>query len=190
MSDPTLVILMYFVIPVWLLAGIADWFCHRRSNIAKTSGAKESLIHLLMFAEVGIPLVLVLLFEVNELIIAISILLFILHELTALWDVSYAVSKRRVGPVEQHVHSFLEMVPLLALVLIIARHWPQFTSLFSANGFPSDFSLTLKDAPLPMAYLLTVLFVAVALELIPYLEEFVRGLKAKKAAVQSEHFKH
>jgi hypothetical protein len=94
MSDPTLLILMYFVIPVWLLAGVVDWFCHRRSNIATTSGAKESFIHLLMFAEVGIPLILVLLCEVNGLIIAISILLFILHELTALWDVSYAVSKR------------------------------------------------------------------------------------------------
>lgn len=186
MSDPTLVILMYFVIPVWLLAGVVDWFCHRRSNIAKTSGAKESFIHLLMFAEVGIPLMLVLLFEVNALIIGISVLLFILHELTALWDVSYAVSKRRVGPIEQHVHSFLEMIPLLALVLIIARHWPHFTSLFSASGFPPDLSLTLKEAPLPTTYLITVLFIAVALELIPYLEELVRGLKARKAATQSE----
>ncbi|MEM5499287.1 diguanylate cyclase [Paraglaciecola mesophila] len=190
MSDPTLLILMYFVIPVWLLAGVVDWFCHRRSNIAKTSGAKESFIHLLMFAEVGIPLILVLLFEVNGLIIAISILLFILHELTALWDVSYAVSKRRVGPVEQHVHSFLEMIPLLALVLIIARHWTHFTSLFSANGFPPELTLTLKDAPLPTTYLFTVLFVAIALELIPYLEEFIRGLRAKKAATLSEQFKH
>ena len=41
MTDPTLLILMYFVIPVWLAAGIADWFCHRRSNISTTSGAKE-----------------------------------------------------------------------------------------------------------------------------------------------------
>ena len=119
MDDPTLIILMYFIIPIWFVAGIVDWFCHRRSNISGTSGAKESLIHLLMFAEVGIPLFMVLIFEVNSLIIAISILLFFVHEATAMWDVSYAVSKRRVGPIEQHVHSFLEMIPLLALVLVV-----------------------------------------------------------------------
>ncbi len=180
MTDPTLVILMYFVIPVWLVAGIADWFCHRRSNISTTSGAKESFIHLLMFAEVGIPLILVLIFEINSLIIAICIVLFFLHELTAMWDVTYAVSKRRVGPVEQHIHSFLEMIPLLALVLIIARHWEQFTALFTPGGFPPDFTLQLKASPLPITYLATVLFIALALEFTPYLEEFIRGIRAKK----------
>ena len=55
-SDPTVLILMYFVLPVWLLAGFADWLCHRASHIETTTGAKESLIHLLMFAEVGGPL--------------------------------------------------------------------------------------------------------------------------------------
>lgn len=179
MIDPTLVILMYFVIPIWLLAGIVDWFCHRQSNIAKTSGAKESLIHLLMFAEVGVPLVLILLFEVNSLIIAISILLFLIHEFTALWDVSYAVSKRRVGPLEQHVHSFLEMIPLLALVLIIARHWQQFVALFTPSGFPPDFSFQLKESPLPTTYLIIVLLIAFTLEFLPYVEEFIRGVRAK-----------
>ncbi|GAC15943.1 hypothetical protein [Aliiglaciecola lipolytica] len=179
MTDPTLAILMYFVVPIWLLAGIVDWFCHRRSNIAQTSGAKESLIHLLMFAEVGIPLILILICEVNSLIIAISIIMFLLHELTAMWDVSYAVTKRRVGPVEQHVHSFLEMIPLLALVLIIARHWPHFTSLFTPSGFPPDFTLRLKEAPLPTTYLSIVLFIAVVLEFAPYVEEFIRGMKAR-----------
>lgn len=41
---------------VWLVAGFADWLCHRASHIESTTGAKESLIHLLMFAEVGVPL--------------------------------------------------------------------------------------------------------------------------------------
>ena len=115
MDDPTLIILMYFIIPIWFLAGIVDWYCHKRSNISGTSGAKESLIHLLMFAEVGIPLFMVLIFEVNSLIIAISILLFFVHEATAMWDVSYAVTKRHVGPIEQHVHSFFRNDPAACL---------------------------------------------------------------------------
>ncbi|WOI38630.1 diguanylate cyclase [Alteromonas sp. CI.11.F.A3] len=179
MDDPTLIILMYFIIPIWFVAGIVDWYCHKRSNISGTSGAKESLIHLLMFAEVGIPLFMVLIFEVNSLIIGISILLFFVHEATAMWDVSYAVTKRRVGPIEQHVHSFLEMIPLLALVLVVGRHWPHFTALFGIGDIPADFALQLKEDPLPTWYLVTVLLIALALEFVPYLEELMRGLKDK-----------
>jgi len=179
MDDPTLIILMYFIIPIWFLAGIVDWYCHKRSNISGTSGAKESLIHLLMFAEVGIPLFMVLIFEVNSLIIAISILLFFVHEATAMWDISYAVTKRRVGPIEQHVHSFLEMIPLLALVLVVGRHWPHFTALFGIGDIPADFALQLKEDPLPTWYLVTVLLIALALEFVPYMEELMRGLKDK-----------
>jgi len=54
--DPIVLILMYFLLPVWFGAGFADWLCHRASHIETTTGAKESLIHLLMFAEVGVPL--------------------------------------------------------------------------------------------------------------------------------------
>ena len=180
MDDPTLIILMYFIIPIWFVAGIVDWFCHRRSNISGTSGAKESFIHLLMFAEVGIPLFMVLIFEVNSLIIAISIVLFFVHEATAMWDVSYAVTKRRVGPIEQHVHSFLEMIPLLALVLVVGRHWPHFTALFGFGDIPADFALELKEDPLPTWYLVTVLLIALALEFVPYLEELMRGIKSDR----------
>jgi len=186
MDDPTLIILMYFIIPIWFVAGIVDWFCHRRSNISGTSGAKESLIHLLMFAEVGIPLFMVLIFEVNSLIIAISILLFFVHEATAMWDVSYAVTKRRVGPIEQHVHSFLEMIPLLALVLVVGRHWPHFIALFGFGDIPADFALQLKEDPLPTWYLVTVLLIALALEFVPYLEELMRGLKGKNQNKEGE----
>jgi len=49
LSDPTVLILMYFVLPIWLLSGFADWLCHRATHIETTTGAKESLIHLLMF---------------------------------------------------------------------------------------------------------------------------------------------
>lgn len=186
MDDPTLIILMYFIIPIWFLAGIVDWYCHKRSNISGTSGAKESLIHLLMFAEVGIPLFMVLIFEVNSLIIAISILLFFVHEATAMWDVSYAVTKRHVGPIEQHVHSFLEMIPLLALVLVVGRHWEHFIALFGVGNMSPDFALELKEVPLPTWYLVTVLLIALALEFVPYLEELMRGLKDKNQKSRSE----
>jgi hypothetical protein len=47
-------LLMYFVLPVWLAAGFADYLCHRASHIERTSGWKESLLHLLQFSEMAV----------------------------------------------------------------------------------------------------------------------------------------
>jgi hypothetical protein len=44
---------MYFVLPVWLAAGFADYLCHRASHIELTS---ESLLHLLQFGEMALPI--------------------------------------------------------------------------------------------------------------------------------------
>ena len=54
LSVPTALILMYFTLLIWLIAGFADWLCHRASHIETTTGAEESLIHPLMFAEVSV----------------------------------------------------------------------------------------------------------------------------------------
>ncbi|MFF2147014.1 hypothetical protein [Kitasatospora sp. NPDC058190] len=34
------------------------------------------------------------------------------HGATALWDVALATGEREVTPIEQHIHSFLEVLPL------------------------------------------------------------------------------
>jgi hypothetical protein len=175
-QDPTLFVLMYLVMPLWLAAGFADWLCHRATRIETTSGAKESLIHLLMFAEVGVPLLAVLFLQVNAGIILLMIVAFFIHELTALWDVSYAVTARWVSPIEQHVHSFLEMVPLMALLLVVARHWQQFLALFGIGEEPS-FELAWKQASLPVGYIATVLALIVLFELAPYAEELWRCVR-------------
>ena len=50
LSDPSVTILMYFVLPVWFIAGFADWICHRATSIETASGVKELAIHALMWA--------------------------------------------------------------------------------------------------------------------------------------------
>jgi hypothetical protein len=172
--------LMYFVLPLWLAAGFADYLCHRAAHIERTSGVKESLLHLLQFAEMGVPILAALLLEINALVILLMIVCFLLHEATALWDVSYASQTREVTPVEQHIHSFLEMLPLMGLLLVSVLHWDQFISLF---GFaPADFSITLKRAPLPWTYIVTVLACVLLFEVLPYLEELWRGLRHRTRA--------
>lgn len=46
-------VLMYFVLPVWLAAGFADYLCHRAASIETRSGWKELLLHLLQFGEMA-----------------------------------------------------------------------------------------------------------------------------------------
>ncbi|MDG4882720.1 diguanylate cyclase [Mesorhizobium sp. WSM4884] len=178
LNDPMVLILMYFVLPVWLIAGFADWLCHRATHIESTTGAKESLIHLLMFAEVGIPLLAAMFLEVNSLIIAMMIILFLVHEATAIWDVRYATTARTVSPIEQHVHSFLEMIPLMGLVSVVSLHWGQFLALFGFGPEKARIGLAWKEQQLPVAYIATVMTVILLFELLPYAEEFFRGLRA------------
>jgi hypothetical protein len=97
MDDPRRLLLLYFIIPVWFLAGFADYVCHRATDIAHT-GPRESLFHLLMFAEIALPLLMCLFLEINALVFAVMIAAFLAHDATALWDVSYgstnAMSRR------------------------------------------------------------------------------------------------
>ncbi len=166
--------ILYFLLPLWIVPGVADYLCHRRTKIETTSGIHESIIHLIMMTEIGIPVMLGLLLEINALVIFLMIVAFFVHEATAMWDVSYAVSRRDVTPVEQHVHSFLEMLPFMAASFVICLHWGQFLALVGAGPEPARFVLQLKEPPLSMAYVVTILATIGVFLGLPYAEEFWR----------------
>jgi len=175
-------VLMYFILPLWLCAGFADWLCHRASHIATTSGPKESLIHLLMLAEMGFAVMLAMTFEVNALIILLMMICWAVHEATAVWDVFFAVEHRVVTPIEQWVHSYLGVLPPLSLVLVVVLSWPQFLALFGLGTEPARFAFALKEPGLPWGYVLSVIGAVALLEVLPYLEELVRGLRANRGS--------
>src|SRR3954452_4968366 len=112
-------LLMYFILPVWLAAGFADYLCHRAAHIEQTSGWKESALHLLQFAEMALPILAALFLEINAGVLLLMIACLIFHEATAYWDLRYASTKREITPLEQQVHSFLEMLPLMGLLIVI-----------------------------------------------------------------------
>lgn len=182
--DPSVAqsMLMYFVLPLWLAAGFADYLCHRATSIESTAGPKESLLHLLQFTEMAVPTLAAIFLEINALIILVMIVSLVLHQLTAIWDVSYAYRHREVTPIEQHVHGVLEMLPLAALLLIVALHWPQFLALFGAGNEAADFTLRLKQPPLPWLYVTLMLALVLLFEVVPYAEELVRTLRARRSA--------
>jgi len=162
----TQVYLMYVILPLWLLIGIADWLCHRASHIETTSGAKESLIHLLMLGEVGVPVLMGLFLEINGLVILVMIAAWILHEVTAHWDLRYALPRREVTPTEQHVHNYLGAIPFMALSFILLLHWPQLLALVGAGPEPVRFALRLKEPPLPGPYVWVLLGAIALLEVL------------------------
>ena len=178
-SEVAELVLLYFILPLWLAAGFADYLCHRASRIEITSGYKESLIHLLMFSEVAVPLLAAIFFEINALVIATMITAFIAHQLTALWDVTFANEKRQVTPIEQQVHSFLELMPLIAILIVIILNWSQFLGLWGLGPETGRYRIVLKPDPLPWTYVLTFLSAVLIFEVLPYLEELVRGLRAR-----------
>ncbi|MCR6630770.1 MAG: hypothetical protein NVV74_12370 [Magnetospirillum sp.] len=177
-AQATRIFLLYVIVPLWLLVGIADWVCHRRTDIQHTTGAKESLIHLLMLVEMGAPVLAALVLEINALVLVVMLAAFVAHEATALWDVSYAVTRRRVTPVEQHIHSFLEVLPFMALSFVVCLHWGQALAIVGMGPETADWAVRLKPDPLPLGYLGAVLGAILLLEVLPYLEEFWRGWRA------------
>jgi hypothetical protein len=183
MDDTTLITrnyMLYFLLPLWIVPGVADYLCHRRTKIETTTGVHESVIHLIMMTEVGIPVVLGLLLEINALVILLMIFAFFIHEATAFWDVSYAVTRRNVAPVEQHVHSFLEVLPFMAASFVICLHWRQFLALVGAGTEPARFVLQLKEPPLSMPYVVAILAAIAVFLGLPYAEEFLRCYRAAR----------
>ncbi|MDN3021950.1 diguanylate cyclase [Streptomyces sp. S.PB5] len=174
--------LLYGLLPSWFVPGLADWVMHRRTRIEDTAGTKESVIHSLMMAEVGIPIAATLRYEVNPALLAVQLGGAAVHEATALWDVRTAVdSDREVRPIEQHIHSFLESLPFGALASLMCLHADQVKSLLrGGRGDPDAWRLVPRRRPLSKAYLAGVTAAIGACVLLPYGEELLRCRRAAR----------
>jgi hypothetical protein len=116
---------IWVLYPVWLIAGACDYFAHRRSDIAHTSRSTESWLHLAQLLCVAAAFAAAVLFEIALAIWIWMIAAVLLHSLLAYVDVSYTDGRRYISPFEQHVHGYLDVVPLLAVALLGIAHWPQ-----------------------------------------------------------------
>jgi len=149
MAGPAALLLLYAVFPLWVLAGLADWACHRATHIERTSGWPENRLHLLMFAQMGVAVLAVALLELTAGVLLLVAAAWLLHEATVWWDLRYTVPRRHVGPIEQMVHSFQELLPLAMLLLVAVLAWDQVQALAGGGAAPPDFGLRPKREPLP-----------------------------------------
>jgi hypothetical protein len=174
------VILGFVVVPVWLAAGLADYVCHRAARIERSSGVRESLMHLVQFALVGVPLAAALFLRIDAGMLLVFAAFVLLHHAVAYVDVRYANATRPVHPVEQMIHSFLELLPIAAVLLAVALDFAQFEALFGRGVEAADFSLRWRTPALPAWYTGTVLAAAAVFGFIPYVEELLRCVRMQR----------
>ncbi|MEI5528181.1 diguanylate cyclase [Streptomyces brasiliscabiei] len=170
--------LLLGILPLWVVPGLADWWMHRRTGIERTSGTTESAVHALMMTQTGIPVMMGLLARVNPLVLTTMGVSAAAHSATALYDVSLATGEREIRPVEQHIHSFLEVLPLTALAFTACLHPDQVRSTLRGGPNPQDWRLLPKERPLPAAYLAGLAGVIGVDVILPYAEELLRCLRA------------
>jgi hypothetical protein len=180
-DEATRRMLLYAVLPLWMGAGLADWWMHRRTDIEHTAGSRESAIHALMMTEAGLPTMLGLFFEPDAGVLAAATASLAAHEATAVWDVTYAESRRKVTPAEQHVHSLLEVVPLMATASLAALHWDQALAMVGRGPAKADFRLRPKAKPLSSKTRISILAAVTVFAGLPYLEELVRCLRVSRS---------
>jgi hypothetical protein len=169
--------LLFVLLPLWGIAGFADWICHRLSRIEATSGIFESFIHALMGVQVGITILLCLFFEITVLILLICFFVWLLHEVIAHIDVKYAAPRRDITIWEMHAHNYLSTLPMYMLITIVVLNWGVFMQLISLD-WVGQMSFKLLEQPhggdqFVSLYLLLMTIFCV----FPYMEEFIRCLR-------------
>ena len=148
---------------------------------------RESLLHLIQFGLVGLPLVAVLFLKVNAGLLLILAIFVTLHHTVAYIDVRYANAMRQVRPTEQMIHSFLELLPITAYLLLAATAFGELQALLGQGNEHADFSVRVRSHSLPHWYLISVICAAVSVNLAPYLEEFVRCFRASALRTPFDH---
>jgi hypothetical protein len=176
LDGATDVLLRYVLLPGWYVPGLLDWWYHRRSRIEHNAGVTESLMHALQMAECGAGIALGIVCEIDAGVLAVLAGIAALHTATAYVDVAYANGRREIVPGEQHVHSFLETLPLATLAMTACRHPRQWRALLGLSSERPRFAFKLKR-PIPLGYFASVMAGSIAFIALPYAEELLRCVR-------------
>ena len=173
-------LLGYGVLPLWLACGLADYVCHQATDIPHTSGLHESLLQLLQTAQIGLPVLLLLFCQVNALTLAVMVLGVAAHTVTAYLDVHYAMRLRHIPTIEQMVHGFLFVLPLVGLALVAVLHWPQVQILLDPIGTAREsWMLRLRRPPFEAGVIAAVLGASLLFGVLPGRYELASTLWAR-----------
>jgi hypothetical protein len=158
-------LLLYVMYPLWLVAGAFDYWCHRRTNISATSGIIESSLHVAQFLTIAVVFICAVLLEPTIATIAVIGVAAVLHLVLSYVDVAYTHRRRYISPLEQHVHGFLDVLPIIAVCLLAVL-------VLNDPSPVTGFATRLQAASTRELALLIGTFVVVAGG--PVVEEFLR----------------
>ena len=165
------------IFPLWLAAGGADWLCHRRSRIEATSGTRESWLHVVAFFQIALPTAAALFLQMTALlIVSIGVAVFA-HMATSLLDTSYSQPRRHISPLEQQIHSYLEMLPLFAFAIVGV--------LYAGEWRDPERRFVARETPLPAAAVAATLSGLLA-ALVMIAEELWRCVRGANCAGASD----
>ncbi|HEY4368706.1 MAG TPA: hypothetical protein VGN07_15835 [Steroidobacteraceae bacterium] len=112
-------LMVWVFYPLWLIAGGIDYVCHRRSRIDHTSGSSEAWLHVGQFLTLAVFLWLVACITVTKASLLFMGIALAAHTALAFVDVSYTIGRRYISPLEQMVHGFMDVLPLVAFALLV-----------------------------------------------------------------------
>jgi hypothetical protein len=171
-------LLWWGIYPLWLLAGAADYLCHRRTDIERTSGSAESWFHLLQFMTLLIAIAAGALLTPNALVFGVMVVAVLAHSVLAYLDVLYTDGKRYISPFEQLVHGFMDVLPLVAAAIFGVLNWQQI------SAGPDGASLTLVPADSSRLWLLASFTLLAG---VPIFEELVRTVRYRGEREQQRY---
>lgn len=168
--------LAYLGYLAWLCAGLFDFLCHKRTDLPHTSGVVESSLHWVQLALIGAGIVLVMVFDTGKAVVVIALALVATHAVVGYLDTRSAFGRRTLLPIEQHIHSVLDMAPIIAWVWLAATAWPEMAG--------SDWALARRRPALDLSLWIAVLLPALLLCCVPAALEF-RAAWAARAESQN-----
>lgn len=154
---------MACVYGLWLLAGTLDFHFHRRTDIAHTSGLRESALHGAQLSLIGAGLLAWLALAHTCALILLLTVAAILHAIVGYLDTASADGRRRISPLEQHVHSILDMAPWVFLAWV---------------AWNAQTGWGVRWQPAPARLWLSTILPALALAGLPWLAELRRCVRA------------
>lgn len=149
---------------LWTAAGRLDFACHRVTNLPATSGLVESRLHLVQMVLMGAGAFLVLWLAPTAGLAAVLLVLVIAHAVAGYLDTRSAFQARRtILPVEQHLHSILDIAPWVAWAAVA---WQ------AATAPATDWALSVRSPAVSWTIWAMVLVPALVLCVWPALVEF------------------
>ena len=136
------------------------------------------MLHAGQYVQIAAGVAISVLLEVTSLVLILVIGLALLHLATGYLDIAFTTGRRYISPPEQHVHSYMEILPLVATALLVVLYWSSFAAIFNADL--ASWTLTRREEPLP-AHALAAVAAGIGLVGIAIAEEYLRCAAAARS---------